>query len=117
MHLPQEKEKDEMTLLQEITDWFAGTTKWPGGLEDDIDNITLVEDKIVDTGRWSVIHDAVYVRKLVHTVEPEITYLDEYVGVRYREPATEMQDWGDEGPPDIYALEPYEETVIKFRRV
>lgn len=106
-----------MTLLEDITQWFGGTTKWPGSLDNEVPNCTLVEDEIVDTGRWSIIHDAVYVRKLVHTVEPEITYLDEYVNVRYKEPATESQDWGDEGAPDIWPVEAYEETVTKFRKI
>ncbi len=105
-----------MTLKTDIEQWFGGTTKWPGDIEGDIDNVTLVYDEIVDTGRWSIIHEAVFIRKEVHTVNPTITYLTEHVGVTYCEPATEMQDWGDEGPPDIYEVEPYEETIVKYKR-
>ena len=79
-----------MSLVQEIKDWFGNTTKWPGDLDEEVDCV-LVEDEIVDTGRWSVIHDAIYLRKTISGREP-LTFTDESVRVPYAEPATENQD-------------------------
>lgn len=101
-----------MSLKSDIEDWFDGTTKWPGDLHYDVDCV-LLSDEIVDTGRWSVTHDAVYHRKTLVGREP-LTFSDEYVRVRYKEPATEMQGWGDEGPPDIVEVEPVEVSITKF---
>jgi hypothetical protein len=38
---------------------------------------------------------------------------DEYVAVQDVRPATEMQGWGDYGAPDIYAVTPRTETIVK----
>lgn len=105
-----------MTLKQDIKDWFDGTTKWPGDLAGDGDDqvdCVLVSDEIIDTSRWAVIHEAVYLRKTIAGREP-LTFSDEYVRVRYKEPATEYQDWGDEGEPDIEEVVPVEVTITKF---
>lgn len=63
-----------------------------------------VEDEIVDTTRWFIIHEAVWADD------------SHYAIVSYSEPATEYQDADDE-PVDVYAAEPYTETVIKYRKV
>ena len=102
-----------MGLKTDIENWFDGTTRWPGDLPEEVDCV-LLEDEIVDTGRWSVIHEAVYLRKSIVGRNP-LTFSDEYVRVTYREPATEYQDWGDEGEPDIEEVEPVEITITKFR--
>ena len=105
-----------MSLKEDIKNWFGGTTRWPGDLsgddEDQVDCV-LVSDEIVDTSRWSVGHEAVYHRKTIASREP-LTFSDEYVRVTYQEPATEYQDWGDEGPPDVEEVVPVEVTTIRF---
>lgn len=101
-----------MSLKEEIVAWFGGTTKWPGDLHDEVDCV-LVDDEIVDTSRWAVIHQAIYQRKTIVGRDP-LTFSDEYVRVTYREPATEYQDWGDEGEPDVEEVVPKEVTVIEF---
>lgn len=101
-----------MSLKQDIIDWFGGTTKWPGDLDEEVGAV-LINDEIVDTSRWSVVHEAVYLRKTVSTNSP-LTFSDEYVRVTYREPATEYQDWGDEGAPDVVEVKPVEVTITKF---
>lgn len=105
-----------MSLKEDIVKWFDGTTKWPGDLDapGEVDCV-LIGDEIVDTTRWAVIHEAVYMRKtLANRVCDELIFSDEYVRVRYKEPATEYQDWGDEGPPEIEEVVPVEVTVTKF---
>ena len=101
-----------MSLKEDIVKWFDGTTKWPGDLEDEVDCV-LLGDEIVDHSRWAVIHEAVYLRKTIAGREP-LTFSDEYVRVRYKEPATEYQDWGDEGEPDVEEVVPVEVTITKF---
>lgn len=101
-----------MSLKEDIVAWFDGTTKWPGDLTEDVDCV-LLDDEIVDTSRWAVIHEAVYLRKTIAGREP-LTFSDEYVRVTYKEPATEYQDWGDEGEPDIVEVVPVEVTITKF---
>jgi hypothetical protein len=69
-------------------------------------DVRLVEDEIVDTSRWYIHHEAIYMRS-----EPK-----SYACVSYSEPATEYQDATDE-PVAIYKVEPYEITVTKYRKV
>lgn len=38
---------------------------------------------------------------------------EEYVAVEDVRPATEMQDWGDYGEPEIYVVKPRTETIVK----
>jgi hypothetical protein len=105
-----------VSLKEDIEKWFDGTTKWPGDLDGDGEgqvDCVMLSDEIVDTSRWAVIHEAVYLRKTISGRDP-LTFSDEYVRVTYREPATENQDWGDEGPPDIEEVVPVEVTITKF---
>lgn len=105
-----------MSLKEDIKNWFGDTTKWPGDLAGDDEgqvDCVLVSDEIIDTSRWAIIHEAVYLRKTIAGREP-LTFSDEYVRVRYKEPATEYQDWGDEGEPDVEEVVPVEVTITKF---
>lgn len=102
-----------MSLKSDIVGFFGGENKWPGGIESDVDNVTLVSDEIVDHGRWSVIHEAVYLRKEVDTVDP-LTFRTEYVRVTYQEPATEEQEWDGFNVPDIEEVVPVEYTAVRF---
>lgn len=51
--------------------------------------------------RWGTVFINVYKRG------------DEYVAVQDVRPATEMQDWGDYGKPEIYPVTPRTETIVK----
>lgn len=96
-----------MSLLEDIKAYFGDKGKWPGSITGEIKGTVLVEDEIVDTSRWSIIHTAVYKRD------------EEYVGVDYHEPATESQNWEDWGAPDVYPVHPevITVTVTKFTRL
>lgn len=96
-----------MSLLEDITkaveEGFA-----PDEITTALTDVRLVQDEIVDHGRWFVYHEAVFSRWNGNLSV-------EYVGVQYAEPATEMQEADDE-PVEIYPLEAYEERVTKYRR-
>lgn len=104
-----------MSLLEDLTE-YGKTMRYPDPQGDGVDCV-CVSDEIVDTSRWAVIHHAVYQRKN-HSVDDsgKVTLTDEFVQMVYREPATESQDWGDEGPPSLYEVEPVEVTVTQYRR-
>lgn len=101
-----------MSLKEDINKWFGDATRWPGDLTEEVDCV-LLDDAIVDTSRWAVVHEAVYLRKTIAGRNP-LTFSDEYVRVRYKEPATEYQDWGDEGPPVVEEVVPVEVKITKF---
>lgn len=102
-----------MSLLEDLTE-YGKTMTYPDPIGDGID-CAFVDDYIVDTSRWSIIHEAIYLRKTIVNHNP-LEFEDEYVMMVYREPATESQDWGDEGEPELYHVRPVEETVIRFVR-
>lgn len=104
-----------MSLKTDIENWFGGENKWPGDLADEVDCVEI-GDEIVDTGRWSTIHEAVFLRKTVSTVDP-LTFTEEYVMVTYHEPATELQEWDGFGAPDVAEVKPVEITVTSWERV
>ena len=60
---------------------------------------------IDDSPRWGDVVQAVYQRG------------DELVAVEDIRPATEMQEWGDYGDPEIYEVKPVEVTITKYERV
>lgn len=61
----------------------------------------LVSEEDVSELRWGTSFINVYKRG------------EEYIAVRDVRPATENQDWGDYGEPDIYPVTPRTETIIK----
>lgn len=66
------------------------------------DTVTeLVSEEDLDELRWGTSFVNVYQRG------------DEYVAVEDVRPATEMQDWGDYGEPEIYLVKPRTETIVK----
>ena len=101
-----------MSLKEDIVKWFDGGNRWPGDLPYEVDCVP-VGDEIVDTGRWSNIHEAVFLRKTIAGRDP-LTFSDEYVRVTYNEPATELQDWDGFGEPDVDEVVPVEVTITKF---
>lgn len=81
---------------------YNGVNVWT--VLDEIDGADVVEDEIVDQRRWVTVNQAV-LRKG-----------DEFVGLQYESPSTEMQEGGD-FYHEFYAVEPYEVTVTKYRKV
>lgn len=69
-----------------------------------ISDVEKVDDEYLGSGRWTEHHRAVFKRG------------EEYVALDYELPATEMQE-GSEGESEVYAVEPYEVTVTKYRKV
>ena len=108
-----------MSLLEDIKRWYENNSYPPEGGDLDetfvpetrewVSNGTETEQvswEVVDTsGRWGNQIEVVYERG------------DELVAVYDMEPATEMQDWGDYGAPEIAPVERVEVTVTKYRRV
>lgn len=99
-----------MTLLDDVKAHYESESYPPDGPELDY---VLVDDEWVkgdtetelvseeDHGdlRWGTSFINVYKRG------------DEYVAVQDVRPATEMQDWGDYGDPEIYVVTPRTEVV------
>ena len=94
-----------MTFLEECNDikpGYNGMDAW--SVLDEIDGAEIVEDNIVDQRRWVTVNQAVLRRG------------EEFVGLTYESPSTEMQDGGD-FYYEFYSVEPYETTVTKYRKV
>lgn len=89
-----------MSLLEDIKKHYE-TENYPP--YDDVD-CELIEENAIDQRRWGVTTEFILQRG------------SEYVAVVDVVPATEMQDWGDYGPPEIYEVEPFEVTVTKYRK-
>lgn len=105
-----------MSLLDDIKGWYNEESYPPDGPELDQDFVDgkwvgkgtetkLVSNEMLDTLRWGTSFVNVYKRG------------DEYVAVKDVRPATEMQDWGDYGEPEVYAVRPVEVTTIKYEKV
>lgn len=108
-----------MSLLDDLKAWYSDEKYPPSGAELDLvwdaDSETWVNkgttteqisNETLDTsGRWGNSIEVVYKRG------------DELVAVYDMEPATEMQEWGDYGEPEIVPVEAYEVTTTKYRRL
>ncbi len=86
-----------MTLKEILEEWYEHNSYPPRGSVLD-GNVVLVDERDIDTLRWGTRFVNVYQRA------------DEFVAVEDVQPATEVQDWGDYGPPEIYEVEPVTET-------
>lgn len=82
----------------------------PYEVEDYIENVILVQDKCLGSGRWTSQWLAVFKR---WGTGPHNS--DEFVALSYELPCTEYQE-GSEGPSEVYEVEPVEVTVTKYRR-
>lgn len=105
-----------MSLIDDIKAWYEDECYPPSGEQLDyklvndewVKQDTTTEEvshKVVDSLRWGNVFVQVYRRD------------DEFVAVKDVEPATENQDWGDYGSPEIYHVRPVEVTVTKYERV
>jgi hypothetical protein len=103
-----------MSLLEDVRTWYKNQNYPPDGPELDSfwdeDSQKWVEkgtETILvskeDHGelRWGTSFINVYKRD------------DELVAVQDVRPATEMQDWGDYGEPEIYPVKERTETIVK----
>lgn len=70
----------------------------------DTETTRLYFGVIDDSPRWGDVIQAVYQRG------------DELVAVQDIKPATEMQDWGDYGDPEVYPVKAVEVTITKYER-
>lgn len=93
--------KEALEAAIEECDGSLATPRLIGELELEL---TEIEDEIVETSRWGIVHEAVYQEG------------DRFWRVTYVEPATEYQDW-DSSETVIYEVEPYTHTVTSYRPV
>lgn len=94
-----------MTLVELIKDWYAsGEAIPPAGYELG-DDVSQVSYDTVGERRWGNDVEIVYKRH------------DEYAMVEDVEPATEMQEWGAYGAPEVFAVKPVEETIVVTKYV
>lgn len=91
-----------MSLLTEIKDYMS-YPRYPDILSA-VPNADFIEDEIVDHTRWYVVHEAVYARG------------DEYVMIRYEEPATEEGDYSEGMEPEVFRVEPVETTTVVWSK-
>lgn len=90
-----------MTLIEKLQEWYDDGGTYPPTNSRDF---KFVAEESIEEHRWGT-------RKMYVFFE----HPDQYVAVEDVEPATEYQDWGDYGPPEIYEVEPYEVVVTRYR--
>lgn len=99
-----------MSLFEDVQKHYEDAHYPPDGPDLDLEYVdgqwvnkgtetTLVSKKDLDQARWGTWFANVYKRG------------DEYVQVKDCRPATEMQDWGDYGDPEISLVEPHTKTI------
>ncbi len=84
------------SLIEDIKNWYKNESYPPDGPEVDAE---LVSAEDGNQRRWGLEFTNVYKRD------------DEYVAVSDVRPATEYQNWGDYGDPEIYKVAPVTETI------
>jgi len=72
-------------------------------IPEEVDNSNVVHGEIVDQRRWYDVNFSVVQRG------------DEYVGIDYQSPSTELQEGEHNG--QAYYVEPYEKIVTAYRKV
>lgn len=78
----------------------------------------FVESEVHDERRWYDVKHTVFQKKtLLKQGGTLVGEENEYVLVEHCEPATELQEGGDFPEPEVFAVEPYEVTVTKYRPV
>ncbi len=102
-----------MSLLEDVKAHYETQTFPPDGedldyvknsegdwVKSDTETEKVSEEATGDYARWGTWTEWVYRRG------------DEYVAVKDCAPATEYQNWGDYGTPEIYLVTPVTETVV-----
>ncbi len=87
---------------------------WNDSTPTDHGELIKLQDNIIIKRRWDLIHELIF-RLEAHDRE------DQFFGVRYAQPATEMQHheapFGENGEEiECYEMEPYTKTVIAYKR-
>lgn len=106
------------TLIEDINEWYESESYPPD--DSDLDHYWDDEaKKSVSRGTTTeqVQRNVISGRRWGNDIEIVYKRGDEYVAVYDVEPATEMQDWGDYGPPEIVTVKPYEFTVTRYKKV
>jgi hypothetical protein len=80
-------------LPGEHVDWIPGVS------------ILVLENELVDTGRWSTIHSFVWQENG-----------DKMYGILYENPATELQEVEDAELSEVYEVEPVQVVVTKYKK-
>ena len=94
-----------MSLLEDVREYLAEEEGASASeVADVLDNVSLVSDEFVDSGRWSEHWTGVIARG------------GEFVAVDYEVPATEYQEGGD-FYSEAYEVKPVVVTVTKYERV
>jgi hypothetical protein len=111
-------ERQVMSLIDSINEHYKETSCPPDG--SDLDYVlengkwvesgtttVLLSEEDNDSARWGTWFTNVYQRD------------DEFVAVVDCRPATEMQDWGDYGAPEVYEVRSWTEviTVTHYDRI
>lgn len=91
-------------LLEALKDWYEDVS-YPADGPELGENVERVAYEIIDSLRWGDQIQIVY------------TDGDTFVAVEDVAPATEMQDWGDYGEPEIFEVRPVEVTVTKYEKL
>lgn len=89
-------------LVQALNDWYKEESYPPECAE--IDNVTFVAKQHLGDYRWGTRYEWIF-----QWADDEV-----FAAVSDVEPATEYQDWGDYGAPDIYPVKAHEVTTIKY---
>lgn len=92
-----------MSLVEDLQKWYEDNSYPPEG--EDVSAEQVSYEKTGGYARWGEPILVVYKRG------------EELVGVYDVEPATERQDWGDYGTPEIVPVEEYEVKVTKYQRL
>lgn len=93
-----------MALKESLENWYAEEKYPPDGPELG-EGVTQVSYGRLGSVRWGEYIQVIY------------TDGNEFWAVRDIEPATEYQSWGDYGTPEIYQVEPFTVTSVKYRKV
>lgn len=90
-----------MTLVEKLKEWYENETTPPHNM---IEGVEYVTEKALEKKRWGVMTRYIYRDG------------DDYAAVEDVSPATEMQDWGDYGDPEIYEVEAVEVVTTEYVR-
>lgn len=86
-----------MSLVDDLKAHYASGEKAPPTWDSDFE---FVQDNYLSDVRWGTVKEWIFKK------DDESTGTVEFAAVKDVEPATEMQEWGDYGEPEIYTVVP-----------
>ena len=92
-------------LLRDLQEHYYHESAPP--IYSDYDSFEFVGEETLSEARWGTWKQWVF-----KAADAEV-----YAAVKDVQPATEMQDWGDYGAPEIYLVEPVEVKTVTWRKV